>query len=233
MTLNITLHDSLTPKQRQILKCKSENVLLTGPAGTSKSYIALAKGLMLLMRKQVERIVIIRSAVETRRIGFLPGAADEKLEAYHAPYIHLVDELSPKQKFKTFIAKREIDFMSTSFLRGVTFDNTFIFMDEFQNCNEHELETVLTRKGEGSYLFLAGDSEQSDLMHNEKHEHHAVIKTVKHMPEFESFEFTVNDIVRSAFVKSYYETKNRLRNQRAIPMLREPDQQNQGQLVSA
>jgi phosphate starvation-inducible PhoH-like protein len=144
--------------------------VLKGPAGTSKTYLALALGIQALIGKDVGQIAIFRSAVEARSIGFLPGDVDGKLDPYKAPYIDLLETLSPKKNFRALDSAKELEFHSTSFLRGMTFDNTFMILDEFQNCNAHEIETVMTRVGEGSRLILCGDSGQSDLKGSEARE---------------------------------------------------------------
>jgi len=207
MALNVTLHPQLTDKQREILKCPADFMILRGPAGTTKTYIAIAKALKLLSQDRVEKIVIIRSAVEARKIGFLPGDQQEKLDVYAAPYVHLFNELSPKRGYRAMIASKEVEFHSTSYLRGVTFDDACIIVDEYQNMNEHELETVVTRVGDGTRLILCGDSDQTDLQHDEGLEHTRVIRTLEHMQEFAVFDFTVEDIRRSPFVRSYYRAK--------------------------
>lgn len=205
--LIVTLHDNLTDKQKLILRSKSKFIRLTGPAGTSKSYIALARGLRLLSKDEISRIVIIRSAVETRKIGFLPGSQQEKLDVYTEPYIHLVNELSPKKSFKALMSSKDIEFHSTSFLRGVTFDDAYIIVDEYQNMSAHELETVVTRVGENTHLTLCGDYEQSDLPSWEAADHQTVIRSLDLMPDFEVHAFGVEDIVRSEFVRRYYAAK--------------------------
>lgn len=207
MALQVTLHPKLTDKQREILKCPADFMILRGPAGTTKSYIAIAKALRLLSQERVEKIVIVRSAVEARKIGFLPGDQQEKLDVYAAPYVHLFNELSPKRGYRAMIASKEVEFHSTSYLRGVTFDDACIIVDEYQNMNEHELETVVTRVGEGTRLFMCGDSDQTDLQHDEGTEHMRVIRTLEQMPEFSVFDFGVEDILRSPFVKRYYQVK--------------------------
>lgn len=201
-TLN--LHPNLTKKQKEILSKRPQFLLLRGPAGTSKSYTALALGLSALFSSAVHHIAIIRSAVETRSIGFLPGDADGKLEPYMLPYIDLMNTLSPKKGFRSMLSSGEIEFHSTSFLRGVTFDQTFMLVDEYQNCNGHELETIMTRVGEGTCLVLCGDSGQSDLKGAEAREHRRIIEAVQSMPEFMTVDFTTDDIVRSNFVRSFY-----------------------------
>lgn len=209
-SLLLTLHDPLTEKQKRVLKSKAEFMVLQGPAGTAKTYIALARGLMLLDKKKVDRIVIIRSPVEIRKIGFLPGDHAEKLDVYTEPYVHLIDQLSPKRNFRSFVGAGLIEFHSTSYLRGVTFDNSYVLCDEFQNLNEHEMDTVATRVGDGTHLVLCGDTPQSDLEHREAHEHEKILRVLTSMDEFDVVNFTVDDIVRSGFVKRYYRAKESL-----------------------
>ena len=203
----IALHENLTPTQISILKCKARFLLITGPAGTAKTYTGLARGLRLLHANEVERILIIRSAVPTRDIGFLPGSQEEKIDAYVTPYVQAIDKLSPKMKYREMYSKRLIEFESTSFLRGLTFDNAYIMLDEYQNMSAHELETAVTRVGEDSHLVLTGDSDQSDLKGSEAEEHREVIMTLTSMDEFAVYQFGVDDIVRSEFVRSYYKAK--------------------------
>jgi phosphate starvation-inducible protein PhoH len=210
MALTLTVPTSLTKKQRDVLRNTSKFQLLNGVAGTGKTFIALVKALKLLDKDEVEKIVIIRSAVETRKIGFLPGDQAEKLEAYAAPYIGLISEISPKRTYKQFIANKQMDFMSTSFLRGITLSNSAVIIDEYQNLSAHELETAVTRISEDSHLFICGDSNQTDLPSWEREDHKSVIKILTSMDEFSVHTFGVEDIVRSGFVKRYYEAKERV-----------------------
>lgn len=207
MRKELTFHPSLTTRQKAILRSKSPFLFLTGVAGTGKSYTALARGLKLLVEEEVEKIVIIRSAVPTRDMGFLPGTQEEKMEAFAAPYIGIINDVSPKFGYRQMLSKKLVEFHPTSYLRGVTFDNAYIVLDEYQNCSEHEMETVVTRVGEGSHMVVCGDSDQSDLNANESRGHHRIIRTLTAMPSFETHEFTVDDIVRSAFVREYFEAK--------------------------
>ena len=207
MGLVLSLHPNLTIKQKNILKSRSNFLILKGPAGTSKTYIAIARGLKLLSDGKVERIVIIRSAVESRPLGFMPGDQSEKLDPYAEPYIHLFKQLSPKRGFRALVASDTVEFHSTSFLRGVTFDNSYIIVDEYQNMSGHELETIATRVGDNTHLVFCGDTDQTDLKYNEAKEHLEIMATLENMPDFQIYEFTVNEIVRSEFVKRYYKAK--------------------------
>lgn len=207
MSRDIVLHENLTPRQNQIIGSDSDFMILTGPAGTAKTYTALARGLLLLNRKHVERIAIIRSAVATREIGFLPGSQEEKLAAFTEPYVQIIESLCPRTRYREFVSKKKIEFHSTSFLRGLTFDGTYCIVDEYQNLSAHELETAITRVGVGTHLILCGDSDQSDLQGRDADEHKSVIRTLRKMKDFEIHEFTVDEIVRSDFVRRYYEAK--------------------------
>lgn len=207
MTLTLSLHADITPKQHTVLNSSSQFMVLEGPAGTGKTYLGLARALKKLRDGEVSQIVVIRSTVEIRPMGFLPGFMDEKLAPYADPYEHLVSQLSPKKNFKALVKAGSIVFAPTSFLRGVTFDDCYVIVDEYANCNAHELETIVTRVGEGTHLTLCGESAQSDLKYNEATEHHQVLRTLALMPEFEFHHFGIDDIVRSPFVRSYYEAK--------------------------
>lgn len=220
MALVLTLHPKLTRKQKEILRTPKKGLVLDGPAGTSKTYIALAKALRLLEKGEVDKIMILRSAVEIRKLGFLPGDADDKLEPYTDPYVGLIAELSPKKNYRSFVAAKEIEFHSTSFLRGVTFRNAYVIVDEFQNMNEHELDTIATRLSDDTHIAFCGDtSGQSDLTGSESREHRNVIDIFKAMDDdFDTFVFGIEDIVRSGIVKRYYEAKLG-RPVRSLPML--------------
>lgn len=206
----IRLHPRLTNSQKEAILSKSPFLLLTGVAGTGKTYCAIARGLQLIRDGSVDKIIIVRSAVAVRSIGFLPGDDAEKADPYAAPYVDLIKDISPKTPYKMLEAKKVVEFHLTSFLRGMTYDDAVIIVDEFQNMSEHELQTVATRVGNNTQLIVCGDSDQTDLHGAEAQGHKHVINVFRHMPEFHTVTFGVNDIVRSPFVKSYYKTKARL-----------------------
>lgn len=207
--LELQFHPNLTRKQKEVIQSKSDFILLKGCAGTGKTYSAMAKGLLLLRNNSVERIVIIRSAVAVRDIGFLPGYGDEKAEPYMAPYVDLMSQITPKTSFKALESRKQIEFSLTSFMRGITLDNACIIVDEYQNMNEAELETIVTRVGEGSKLILCGDTAQTDLTGHEARGHVEVLRTLESMGSFQVIEFTPDEVVRSAFVREYFEAKTR------------------------
>ena len=200
--IELCLHPRLTNPQKDAVLSKSDFQLLTGVAGTGKTYCALARGLKFLQDESIESLVIVRSAVAVRSIGFLPGDGEEKADPYMAPYVTMLKSLAPKG-----IPAKLIDFKLTSFERGMTYDDTCIIVDEYQNMSGHELETIITRVGANTKLIICGDSDQSDLPKHEIESHRKIIDIVERMPEFQVINFGINDIVRSAFLKSYFKTK--------------------------
>lgn len=206
----VQLHPRLTPPQKEAVLSKSHFQLLTGVAGTGKTYVAIARGLQMLRDGEVDKMIIVRSAVAVRQIGFLPGDEDEKSDPYYGPYADLVKSISPKTPIHVLRAKKMIEFTLTSFLRGLTFDDAVVIIDEYQNMSAHELQTVITRVGHNTRLIVCGDSDQTDLPRHEADSHRAVVKILEHMPEFEVTRFSVKDIVRSPFVKSFYRTKEKV-----------------------
>jgi phosphate starvation-inducible protein PhoH and related proteins len=204
----LTLHPQLTNKQKNVLKSKKDHTLIEGPYGTTKTYLALAKAMIALKNDEVEKIIVIRSPVSIRDIGFLPGTQDEKMEAFAGPYVGLIQQLSPKMNYRSLVNAKMIEFHPTSFLRGLTFDNSYVILDEFQSFNAHELDTAISRVGEGTRLILSGDSDQTDLKGREAEEHLDVVDALRRMKmDFDCFTFTEDDILRSEFVKRFYKAR--------------------------
>jgi phosphate starvation-inducible protein PhoH len=204
--LSVELHSPLTAKQQEILRDRNKHQIITGPAGTGKTYINIARGLLMLSKGEVDQIIIARSLVPTRDIGFLPGNLEEKSEPYELPYKQLFGSLVPN-KFDALISAKQLVFMPTSFLRGTTFDDAYLIVDEYQNLSGHELHSIVTRVGTGTYLNLIGDEDQSDLVGAEKHSTRREFEILKSMQVITSYTFDVADIVRSDFVKSYYKAR--------------------------
>lgn len=212
MKLELNLHSPLTERQKRVLRSRKEHLLIQGPAGTAKTYTALARGLMKLSAGEVDQIIVIRSPVEVRKIGHLPGDADEKMDPYSAPYVGVLSEISPKANYRTLVSKKLIEFIPTTFLRGRTFHNKFVIADEYQNLSAHELDTIITRVGQGTQLCIVGDPNgQSDLTAREREESRDevqdIMNALMNMSSVEVVKFLVSDIVRSAFLKEYYEAR--------------------------
>lgn len=185
-----------------------KNLLLHGMAGTGKTYIAFYLALNDLLRGMFKRIVIVRSAVTTRDQGFLPGTLAEKMALYEAPYRDIFADLLGRRDGYDLLKKKEnLDFMSTSFIRGITLDDAIIIIDEVQNLTDHEINSVLTRVGNNSKVIICGDFRQDDLKLTGKRSQESgiinLLRTAEKMSSFDIVEFKVEDIVRSGFVKEY------------------------------
>jgi phosphate starvation-inducible protein PhoH len=186
-----------------------QNLLLYGVAGTGKTFLASYFALTDLSLGHCKRIIIVRSAVTTRDQGFLPGTLAEKMALYEAPYREVFSELcGGRRDVYDLLKKRDyLEFMSTSFIRGITFDDSLIIVDEVQNLTDHEISSVLTRVGKNSRVILCGDYRQNDLQMTGKKNQISgmenLLKVARYMSSFSLIEFTIDDIVRSGFVKEY------------------------------
>ena len=199
---------------------KNKNQFLFGAAGTGKTFCALYLAMQAVMdlKTKYEKVVLVRSLIPTREIGFLPGDEEDKAALYQVPYQNMVQfmfEQPNEQSFNNLYDRLKgqgtLYFLSTSFLRGLTFDNAIIIVDECQNMNFHELDTITTRVGQDSRIMFCGDFDQSDLQRtNEKNGLHNFLKILEEMDEFNCTEFTIGDIVRSGFVRSYLINKIKL-----------------------
>lgn len=209
----------LTENQRILFDAYDNGKMLFayGAAGTGKTFITLYNALKEVLNEitPYEKIYIVRSLVATREIGFLPGNHDDKAALYQIPYKNMVKymfEMPSDADFEMLYgnlkSQETISFWSTSFLRGTTFNQSIIIVDECQNLNFHELDSIITRVGEDCKIMFCGDIMQSDLIKtSERSGIHDFMKILQAMPEFESVEFGVDDIVRSGLVKSYLVNK--------------------------
>ena len=207
--------DPLTDNQKILFDAYAENKNLVayGCAGTGKTFITLYNALrdVLSQTTPYEKIYIVRSLVATREIGFLPGDHEDKSTLYQIPYKHMVKymfEMSSDADFEMLYGNLKtqgtIDFWSTSFIRGTTFDNAIIIVDEYQNLNFHELDSIMTRVGQDSKIMFCGDATQSDLTKtNERNGIMDFMRVIRLMPSLDIIEFGVEDIVRSGLVKEY------------------------------
>lgn len=202
----LTLNQSSTFKAFE----QGKHLLLHGVAGTGKTYISLYLALNEVLNKsRYKQIVIIRSVVPSRDMGFLPGTAKDKARVYEDPYKMICDDLfSRGDGYEILKTKRLVDFNTTSFLRGVTFNDAIIIVDECQNMIGQELDTVMTRVGNNCRIVFCGDFRQTDLAkHEEKRGLLTFMNILDKMSCFEKIEFGKEDIVRSALVKSYIISK--------------------------
>ncbi len=212
----------LTENQKTAFAQYSEgkNLLLHGAAGTGKTFITLYLALKEVLDENTpyDKIYIVRSLVPTREIGFLPGDHEDKANLYQIPYKNMVrfmfempDDPSFEMLYANLKAQDTVSFWSTSFIRGTTIDNSIVLVDESENLNFHELDSIITRLGVNSRIIFAGDAAQTDL--TKAHEKTGIMdfkKIIDDMDEFESIEFGIDDIVRSGLVKSYLISKMNL-----------------------
>ena len=192
---------------------KGKHIIAYGDAGTGKTFITLYNALKDVLSENTpyDKIYIVRSLVATREIGFLPGDHEDKSSYYQIPYKHMVkymfqmpSDADFEMLYGNLRAQETIKFWSTSFLRGTTLDDAIIIVDEFQNLNFHELDSIITRVGENTKIVFCGDASQTDLTKtNEKNGIVDFMKVLRAMPSFDSIEFGIDDIVRSGLVKEY------------------------------
>ena len=221
MKKQLISHDQLvemkgvTKNQLEVFKqyAEGKNLFLYGPAGTGKTFVILYNAIKEVLdpKTNYNCIYIVRSLMPTRSLAFMPGDEQDKSSLYQVPYdnmLRLMFKLSSEEQFDMMyeeLKKQEnVAFLSTSFLRGITLDNAIVLVDECQNLNFHELDTIMTRVGQESKIMFSGDFDQTDLRDDEeKAGLGQFIKIINEMKEFYSCEFDIGDIVRSGLVRSY------------------------------
>lgn len=203
--------DPLTNNQKKFYDAYKRGdyfIALHGVAGTGKTFIALYKALEEVLDKTnpFEKIIIVRSAVPSREVGHLPGDLDEKTEIYRQPYQQICTTLFGRtDAYQRLEEQGHVEFISTSFIRGMSFDDAIIIVDEMQNMTFEEIDTVMTRVGYRSKIIWCGDYRQTDL-NKKKNDVSGILKffdIAYHMNAFTRIEFTPDDIVRSSLVKDY------------------------------
>jgi len=219
---NLVTIKPITDNQKLVFNSwkKEQHQFLFGAAGTGKTFISMYLALQSVMdlKSKHDKLVIVRSLIPTREIGFLPGDEEDKAALYQVPYQNMVQfmfEQPNEQSFNMLYDKLKnqgsLYFLSTSFLRGLTFDNSIIIVDECQNLNFHELDTITTRVGQDSKIIYCGDFSQTDLLkQNERNGLHDFLRILEEMQEFNCVEFNIGDIVRSGFVRNYLIQKTKL-----------------------
>ena len=214
--------EPITDNQKLVFNSykKGQNQFLYGCAGTGKTFVTLYLAMNEVLRHDTpyDRVVMVRSLIPTREIGFLPGDEEDKSALYQVPYSNMVQFMfkQPNEQAFTMLYDRiksqgSFYFLSTSFLRGLTFDNSIIIVDECQNLNFHELDTIVTRVGQDSKIMFCGDFMQTDLSKvNERNGLFDFLRILEEMEEFNCVEFNIGDIVRSGFVRNYLIQKTKL-----------------------
>ena len=207
--------EPITDNQKKLFDFYNEgkHIVAYGTAGTGKTFISLYNALNEVLNDKTpyERIYLVRSLVSTREIGFLPGDHEDKADIYQIPYKNMVkymfqmpSDADFEMLYGNLKAQESIKFWSTSFIRGTTLDNAIVIVDEFQNLNFHELDSIITRIGENSKIMFCGDSSQTDLIKtNDRNGIVDFMNVLRKMPSFDIIEFGIDDIVRSGLVKEY------------------------------
>jgi len=207
--------EPITDNQKKLFDSYADgkHLVAYGTAGTGKTFISLYNALADILDETTpyERIYLVRSLVSTREIGFLPGDHEDKADIYQIPYKNMVKYMFQmptdadfEMLYGNLKAQETIKFWSTSFIRGTTLDNAIVIVDEFQNLNFHELDSIITRVGENSRIIFCGDASQTDLVKtNDRNGIHDFLNILRKMPSFDIIEFGIDDIVRSGLVKEY------------------------------
>lgn len=207
----------VTDNQRKAVEAydSGDSLVLAGSAGTGKTFIALSLALEDVLDKEVpyDKVVIVRSIVPTRDIGYLPGDEEEKKDAYTSPYRSICAELFQNADAWTKLKTAgTVQFMSTSFIRGLTISNAIIVLDEMQNLTFHELDSIITRVGDNCKFIMCGDYYQSDFTkETDKTGILKFLSIIEQLKNFTVVEFGWEDIVRSDFVRDYIMTKEMLK----------------------
>ena len=208
----------LTDNQKRLFESyPNKHLVAYGVAGTGKTFITLYNALKDVLNEKTpyEQIYIVRSLVATREIGFLPGDYEDKSDIYQIPYKNMVkymfqmpSDADFEMLYGNLKSQDTIKFWSTSFLRGTTLDNAIVIVDEFQNLNFHELDSIITRIGENTRIIFSGDASQSDLVKtNDRNGIVDFMNILRKMNSFDIIEFGIDDIVRSGLVKEYLVAK--------------------------
>lgn len=205
----LTLYEIEPLTQNQLKTFESnKNLVLHGVAGTGKTFISCYLAFDDMIKGLFDKLIIIRSAVPTRDMGFLPGNEKEKSAVYEEPYKNIAIELFGRgDAYEILKTKGLVYFMTTSFIRGVTIQDSVILIDECQNMSFHELDSIITRVGQGCRVIFSGDFRQADLTKNGLKD---FIRVLKAMDKFDLIDFEIKDIVRSDFVKQYITAKTNL-----------------------
>jgi phosphate starvation-inducible protein PhoH len=192
-----------------------KNLVLHGLPGTGKTFISMYLALEEILKEDTSysKIVIVRSAVPSRNIGYLPGTIKDKMDIYEMPYDIICNELFTMRNPYAFLkTKGMVEFVSTSFIRGLTFNDTIFIIDEIQNMTSMELHSIITRIGKNSRFIMCGDYRQNDLIDNKSGQSGIgeIMKVMALIKSVDTVEFNVEDIVRSGIVKEYIIARHKL-----------------------
>ena len=207
----------LTENQGKVFEAFADdkNVVCAGSAGTGKTFLLFYLCLQeMIYGQEYDKIIVFRSSVPTRNIGFLPGDEKEKMAAYEQPYKGICGDLFGRSDAYEILKKKDlVEFQSTSFVRGNTFDNCLIIVEEFQNLNYPEAVSLITRCGKNTKIFFSGDTDQCDFYKSkEESGFPKLLRIFNNMQSIKTVNFTVNDVVRSGFVKEFLLAQEKVNN---------------------
>ncbi len=194
-----------TANQRRMVNSLAVNDILfaIGPAGTGKTYTAVALAVRALKNKEIKRIILTRPAVEAgENLGFLPGDLKEKIDPYLRPLYDALDDMIPAEKLKTYLENRTIEIAPLAFMRGRTLDNCFVILDEAQNATDMQLKMFLTRMGPSAKFIVTGDVTQIDLPKKQQSGLHTALNILSDIKGLEIIYLSGEDVVRHKLVKS-------------------------------
>lgn len=219
--LSLTTIHPLTEHQQQTFHAwrEGQHLVLSGDAGTGKTFISLYLALRQILKKESEynQVIVIRSIVPSREVGYLPGSLKEKISVYEEPYRYICNQLLNRgDGYEILKNKLQLSFQTTSYLRGMTFENCIVVIDEIQNLSYGELATVVTRMGKNCRLIFCGDTKQTDLWRpEERNGIYHFLSVLQRMPSITKVDFDVNDVVRSGFVKEFLLAQDAYRKEHA------------------
>jgi phosphate starvation-inducible PhoH-like protein len=213
-----------TANQKKMVQHTDRNdiVFAIGPAGTGKTYTAVALAVRALKNKQVKKIILTRPAVEAgENLGFLPGDLKEKIDPYLRPLYDALDDMIPADKLGYYMTTRTIEIAPLAYMRGRTLDNAFIILDEAQNATDLQLKMFLTRIGANAKAIITGDITQVDLPRNQRSGLHTAVRILKDVDGIGHIELDEEDVVRHRLVKAILRAYDKERKEN------DPDQQQQ------
>ena len=208
---------AITPNQKRLVESASSNdmVFAIGPAGTGKTYTAVALAVRALKNKQIRRIILTRPAVEAgENLGFLPGDLRDKLDPYLQPLYDALWDMMPMQKLLSYLEDKTIEIAPLAFMRGRTLDNAYVILDEAQNATESQIKMFLTRMGRNAKFFITGDVTQIDLP---RHQNSGLIQATRILKNVEGIDFIYldnSDVVRHHLVTKIIQQYEHWENQK-------------------
>jgi len=202
-----------TPNQRKLVESSEKNdvVFAIGPAGTGKTYTAVALAVRALKNREIRRIILTRPAVEAgEHLGFLPGDLKEKIDPYLRPLYDALFDMIPGEKLKTFLENGVIEVAPLAFMRGRTLDHAYVILDEAQNTTESQLKMFLTRMGPSAKMIVTGDTSQIDLPRNQPSGLIQATKILKNIDGIGFVHLDASDVVRHRLVKDIIHAYDKL-----------------------